>query len=396
MASTAAGSLGHRRSLVDHGSSLDALLICCALLVTAVGGYGIYDLVMAPQSMPRQGSHSDARRGPEGAGFFGTVYGAQGLELCPGQKQVNILVLGTDEKREGGRADTIMLVMINKDTKRAGALSIPRDLMVHMPGHGVQKINAVFAFYRRKGLGEVMTAKTVQAILGIPVDFYIKTDVAKFAKVFDAFGGLDLYVDRDMEYDDEWGDLHINLKKGFQHLNGKQIEGFVRHRHDRHGRYSTDYERNQRQQYVLKELIKQKGHLATVTRLPQIVNALQDMIKTDMSIPELIAFGLLARQVDTNNVISRLIPSHAYMNGAWYAVLEPEGARKVIAEVENAIAGGPIRPDTSPERNEHIGLGTLDVPQTAPTAAKAHASAQSPKASASRSDPAHAATSSSH
>jgi LCP family protein required for cell wall assembly len=371
-------------------------LVCFALLVIAVGGYGIYDLVMAPQEASKQDTGPDARRRSEGAGFLGSVYGAQGLELCPGQKQVNILLLGTDEKREGGRADTILLVMINKQTKRAGALSIPRDLMVHIPGHGIQKLNAVFAFYRRKGLGEIMTAKAVEAILGVPVDFYIKTDVAKFARLFDAFGGLDLYVDRDMEYDDEWGDLHINLKKGFQHLNGKQIEGFVRHRHDRHGRYSTDYERNQRQQYVLKELIKQKGHLATVTRLPQIVNALQDMIRTDMSIPELIAFGLLARQVDTNNVISRLIPSHAYVNGAWYAVLEPEGAKKVIAEVEDAIAGGPIRPDTNPERNEHIGNGSLDVPRTAHTPASAKASGDTSQSHVSRSGSTQAAHSAAH
>jgi LCP family protein required for cell wall assembly len=384
VAISTAGAVGYRRPLVDHGSSLDALLICFAILVTAVGGYGIYDLVMAPQSAPKEGKGNNARPRGEGAGFLGTVFGAQGMELCPGQKQVNVLVLGTDEKREGGRADTIMLVMLRKDTKRAGAISIPRDLMVHMPGHGSQKINAVFAFYRRKGLGEIMTAKTVQTILGVPVDYYIKTDVSKFAQVFDAFGGLDLYVDRDMEYDDDWGGLHINLKQGMQHLNGKQIEGFVRHRHDRHGRYSTDYERNQRQQYVLKELIKQKGHLATVARLPQIVNAIQDMVKTDMSIPELIAFGLLARQVDTGNVISRMVPSHAYMNGAWYAILEPQGTQKVLAEVQSAIAGGQIRPDTSPERNDRIGHGTLDAPKQQP-ADGARAASGSSRTGASRS-----------
>jgi LCP family protein required for cell wall assembly len=370
VAQTAARTASPRIIAGDRSSSLDALIVCFALLTVGIGGYGMYDLVMAPL-MPTKtrGANADASR-QAGSGLLGSVFGSQGMELCPGQQQVNILVLGTDEKTEGGRADTIMLVMLRKDTKRAGALSIPRDLMVHMEGHGTQKINAVYAFYRRKGTGELMTAKTVERILNVPVDYYIKTDVSKFAQVFDAFGGLDLYVDRDMEYDDSWGGLHINLHKGYQHLNGKQIEGFVRHRHDRRGHFSTDYERNQRQQYVLKELIKQKGHLATVSRLPQIVHAIEDMVRTDMSLPELMALGLLARQVDTTKVISRMVPTHAYMHGAWYAVLEPEATRKVVGEVESAIAGGTIAPDASPERNESIGRGTLDTRPAAKPAAQ--------------------------
>jgi LCP family protein required for cell wall assembly len=335
------------------------------LLVIGVGGYGLYDLVMAPQaSLTQHGNDAGKpRRGT--AGLLGSVFGGAGVELCPGQQQVNVLVLGTDERREGGRADTIMLVMLRKDTHRAAAVSIPRDLMVHMEGHGTQKINAVYALNKAKGTGEIMTGQAVSAILGAPVDFYVKTDVTKFPKLFDAFGGLDLYVDRDMEYDDSWGGLHINLRQGQQHLNGEQIEGFVRHRHDKHGRFSTDYERAQRQQYVLKELARQKGNLASATHLPQVVSALQDMVRTDMTLPELVALGMLARQVDTTQVISRLVPTRSYRGGAWYAVLDPAGTRELMGQVEQSLLGGVIPQDTSPERNEHIGQGTL-TPDAAP------------------------------
>ena len=353
----------HRRH--DTGA-LDALVLCVAARVVAVGGYGMYDLFTAPESLVNDGDRQasgEPRRA--GGGFLGNVLGSGGMELKPGRDQVNVLLLGTDEKNEGGRADTILLVMIRKDTKRAAAISVPRDLMVRLPGYGVQKINAVYAFHRRKGTGEIMTAKTVEQILGVEIDYYIKTDVARFPKLFDALGGLDLYVDRDMKYTDRRGGLSIDLKKGHQHLDGKQIEGFVRHRHDARGRASSDQERNLRQQYVLRELIKQKGNLATVARLPQVIHALEGLIKTNMSLAELTALGLLAKDVDTANVISRVVPSHGRMSGAWYAVLEPQRTQAMMAEVAAALTGGDVTPDPHAEASPQIGGGSLTRTETA-------------------------------
>lgn len=349
----------------DTGA-LDALVVCLAVLVVAVGAYGMYDLMMAPESLTKQtGRHAYGEPRRAGGGFLGSVLGSGGVELRPGRDQVNILLLGTDERQEGGRADTILLVMIRKDTKRAAAISIPRDLMVRMPGYGTQKINAVYAFHRRKGTGEIMTAKTVEQILGVEIDFYIKTDVARFPKLFDALGGLDLYVDRDMKYTDRSGGLSIDLKKGHQHLDGKQIEGFVRHRHDARGRASSDQERNLRQQYVLRELIKQKGNFATVARLPQVIHALEGLIKTNMSLAELTALALLAKDLDMDNVVSRVVPSHGRMSGAWYAVLEPQRTRAMMAEVAAALAGGEVTPDPHAEASPQIGGGSLTRAQPA-------------------------------
>lgn len=347
---------------IKRGRAIDTLLVTLVLLVLGVGSYGAYDLVMAPQSLTQHDTENEATRKRQGTpSIFGGIFGLQGIELLPGQNQVNVLVMGTDEKREGGRADTIILMMIRKDTKRVAAVSIPRDLMVRIEGHGTQKINAIYALHRKDEMGEIMTGQTVSRILNQPVDFYVKTDVSKFPKLFDALGGLDLYVDRDMKYDDSWGDLHIDLKEGFQHLNGKQIEGFVRHRHDKHGRYSSDQERNQRQQYVLKELVKQKANLTSATHLPQAIGALRSMVKTDMSVAQLAALALLVKDCDMTNIISRMVPTHSYMNGAWYAVLEPERTRELMAQVDAMLAGGPIMPDDSPERNENIGQGSLNA-----------------------------------
>jgi len=284
------GIIGERHPQAARAAWMDACIAAVAAFVIMAGGYGLYDLLMAPQGADRNTAHKQVGEPSRTeAGLLGSVLSAGGVELCPGKRQVNLLVLGTDERREGGRADTIMLVMIRKDTKRVAAISIPRDLKVRMPGHGYQKINAVYAYHRRLGTGEIMTVRTVEQIfnqwIGYPldIDYYVKTDVTKFPAVFDAVGGLDLYVDRRMYYHDRAGGLYIDLQKGMQHLDGDQIEGFVRHRHDRYGRESSDYMRTQRQQYVLKELVRQKTNMATATRLPELVHALQEMVATNMT-----------------------------------------------------------------------------------------------------------------
>lgn len=361
----------HPHARPSDTGALDVLVVCLAAFVVVVGAYGMYDLMMAPESLTKQtGVHAYGEPRRAGGGFLGSVLGSGGVELRPGQKQINILLLGTDEVQEGGRADTIMLVMLRKDTRRVAAISIPRDLMVRIPGYGTQKINAVYAFHRRKGTGEIMTARTVEEILGVDIDYYIKTDVARFPKLFDALGGLELYVDRNMRYTDRRGGLRIDLRKGRQHLDGKQIEGFVRHRHDSRGRASSDQERNLRQQYVLRELIRQKGNLATVARLPQVIHALDGLIKTDMSMAELTALALLAKDMDLDNIISRVVPTRGHMRGAWYAVLEPQRTRNMMAEAAAALAGGELTPDPHAEASPQIGGGALLPEETAERTAR--------------------------
>ncbi len=350
-----------------RAGAVDVATALIVAVVVALGGYGIYDLMVAPQTVAQAATDEAAGSQLRGTSDGGVLSrDAMVDELCPGQRQVNILVIGTDEKVEGGRADTIMLVMLRKDTKRVAAVSIPRDLKVLLPGHGAQKINAVYAYHRETGDGEAMTARAVEQILEVPVDRYIKTDVAKFYKLFDAFGGLELYVDQDMNYHDRAGDLHIDLEKGYHHLDGKQIEGFVRHRHDRkRSRESTDFERTQRQQYVLKELVRQKAHFASVGRLPQIVQTLKDMIRTDMIASELVGLGLLAKQMDLDNVVCRVVPTHAERSSAWYAVLLPGAAEAMMTELAAVLEGAEIPDYDGPEVNPEIGDGALVPAQVA-------------------------------
>src|SRR3989304_3300791 len=124
------------------------------------------------------------------------------------------------------RADSLLLASFDPATDKINALSIPRDTRAAIPGVGVTKINAAYAFG-----GPGLTIRTVEDLLGVKVDFYIKLGPKSFAKLVDAIGGVEIDVEKDMKYTDNWAGLRINLKKGRQGLYGTQAGGDIRFRH---------------------------------------------------------------------------------------------------------------------------------------------------------------------
>ncbi|MGB9880929.1 MAG: LCP family protein, partial [Anaerolineae bacterium] len=139
-----------------------------------------------------------------------------------GRESFTILVLGLDQKSKFDehapqRSDSIMLVLVDLANKKVSGISIPRDSRVEIPGRGhLDKINAAYAY----GFAP-LSIEAVKNLTGISPDYYVVADTAGFEKMVDLLGGVDLYVEKDMHYDDNWQDLHIHLKKGYQHLNGK-------------------------------------------------------------------------------------------------------------------------------------------------------------------------------
>jgi len=133
-----------------------------------------------------------------------------------GLKRKNILLLGVDSNGAdsdlwvGTRTDTMILLNIDPRTKTVNALTIPRDSKVYLPkGMGVQKINAAHAIG-----GVDMTKKTIEDTLGVHVDRYIMFHDDAVREIVKALGGVDIYVEKDMHYNDYAGHLHINIPKG--------------------------------------------------------------------------------------------------------------------------------------------------------------------------------------
>ena len=202
-------------------------------------------------------------------------------------EHINVLLLGTDDgdsedfdKDIPKRTDAMLLVSFDPDKDQVAILSLPRDTRVEIPGRrGYDKINAAYAY------GGVKLAKrTVANLLQVPIDYYMQVDWQGFIKVVDMLGGVDLDVEKNMDYEDPYADLEIHLKKGKQHLDGNKAGQYVRFRHDEMG----DIGRAQRQQKFLKALAKQAFTVTNMVKMPVIISTATDYVHTDMDFITLI------------------------------------------------------------------------------------------------------------
>ncbi len=177
----------------------------------------------------------------------------------------------------------MLLLRFDPTTNKLTALSIPRDTRTEVEGRGVTKINTANVVG-----GPALSAKTTSELLNdVTIDRYIRINVQGVEKLLDAFGGVTVYVPKDMKYQDDSQHLYINLKAGKQHLNGNQALQLLRYRHDENG----DIGRIQRQQMVMRSLMEQTISPATIGRIPQILSVVQSHIDTNLSMEELMALA---------------------------------------------------------------------------------------------------------
>lgn len=230
----------------------------------------------------------------------------------PNRREVTFLVLGRDRDLDNrrrvlkthGRSDLIMLVRADFEYRTITLLSIPRDTQVQIPGRsGTHKINAAHSYG-----GPRLTMRTVAALTGVRPEHVVRLDFDGFEKAIDALGGVEVTVDRDMDYDDNWGGLHIHLKKGRQRLNGEQAMGFVRFRHADRGPADTDLTRMKRQQALLQALREQAKNPLTLLRAPIACDRARPHLHSSLKIPQLFCLAYFARGVPPNNVRMLSLP----------------------------------------------------------------------------------------
>jgi len=216
-----------------------------------------------------------------------------------GSLKLNLLILGY--QADEATTDTIIVAHLDVGRRSATLVSIPRDTWVPVPGAGYAKINAAYAYG-----GAHATAKVAGKLLGgVPIDAIVALQPENAAAIVDAMGGLDVNVDEAMDYDDEGGDLHIHLRAGEQHLNGSQIAGYLRFRHDA----ASDFGRVRRQQQVLKLMMAQLSEPQNWAKLPQILKLAQKQIHTTMNNRQLASLLTIYRNVPDENVRSFTLPS---------------------------------------------------------------------------------------
>jgi LCP family protein required for cell wall assembly len=240
-----------------------------------------------------------------------------------GASKLNLLVLGYQD--DENTTDTIILARLDVDRRTATLVSIPRDTWTAIPGHGHDKINAAYAYG-----GAKESAKVVSALLGgAPIDAVIALQPEGAAQIVDAMGGLNVDVDEDMSYDDNNGALHIHLKSGEQYLNGAQVVGYIRFRHDA----SSDYGRMKRQQQVLKLMMNQLSRPQNWAKLPRIMKFARKDMQSSLSDQQLLALLEAYRDVPDDNIRSFTLPSKpGWVGDASVVFVDPRWS-KLIGEV---------------------------------------------------------------
>jgi LCP family protein required for cell wall assembly len=241
------------------------------------------------------------------------------------RQYLHVVLLGSDKREDETtwRTDTIIVVSVDLQRNVVRLLSIPRDLWVHIPGHGYDRINTadLWGELASPGGGAAIVKQTIEENLGIPIDYYVRADFAGFTKIVDAFGGVDVNVECSL-YDGEYA----QLEPGVHHLDGEQALGFVRSRET-----TSDFDRIRRQRKVLLAMWDKAKSMDIIPRIPALWVAMSDTFQTDMPLSQVLSLAPLALQLNLNRIFSEAIGPFQVQN--WVT----EDGFQVLLPVPDAI-----------------------------------------------------------
>lgn len=269
----------------------------------------------------------------------------------PITEPVNVLILGSDISYNRGRpddtsptrSDTIMAAHIDPIKKEVNVLSIPRDTRFIIPEKGYyDKINAAYAYG-----GEKLARKAIANLTGAPMHHYVALKVNGLVNIIDILGGVEVNVEKDMHYVDHTAKLNINIHKGRQLLNGTQAHQYIRFRHDEIG----DIGRVQRQQRFIDAVAAKMLNPATIVKLPQLVDAIQKNILTDMSTTEMLKIGNFLRTLKKEQIRMVMLPGRfGNIRGVSYWLTDEEQTKDVVKDIfPDSVYATNVTASTSPD-----------------------------------------------
>ncbi|HUG13893.1 MAG TPA: LCP family protein [Thermomicrobiales bacterium] len=284
-----------------------------------------------------------------------------------GKEPISILLLGVDRRaiQEGdvGRSDTMIVVRIDPVAKRIDMVSIPRDLLVEIPGYYATKINAAYPLGEvagdLPGGGPTLAAQTIEFNFGIWIDYFAEVDIAGMERIIDIIGGIMIDVPRIVKDDqyptDDFGLTRVYFTPGIQRMDGVAAVRYSRTRHD-----DGDFARQHRQHEVLRAIRAQVEVTGIITRLSRIIDEIGDSLRTDvfssMSLRQVTSLAQLGQDIGEENVYSHsLLPyvSEAWIDEGYYLIGDWVGLRALFADFtsdpyttreETATATPPIEP----------------------------------------------------
>lgn len=190
----------------------------------------------------------------------------------------SVLLLGIDTGDDGrveqGRSDTTIVATVNPRDKQTTLVSLARDTYVDIPGQGKQdKLNHAYAFG-----GASLAMDTVENYLNIPINHYVSINMAGLKELVNAVGGIE--VNNNLTFSQDGYDFTI----GKISLDGEQALSYSRMRYeDPNG----DYGRQERQRKVIEGIVQKVLSLNSVSNYQEILTAVSDNMKTDLSFDDM-------------------------------------------------------------------------------------------------------------
>ena len=265
---------------------------------------------------------------------------------------VNVLVVGLDNVEGGSRTDAIALAIFDAQNPGLRIASIPRDSRVYIPGKGWDKINHAYVYG-----GIRLLRETLVNLTGMPIDYFVKVSYKSFPRIVDILGGVDIYVEKRLVYNDYSGKLFINIPAGQQHMNGKTALGYVRFRHDPLG----DIGRVRRQQTFIDNMMKKIKTPSIIPRIPAIVNEVMDAIDTDLAPLEALKLLQFANSLPPDRIKMFMAPGKTgFSKNVSYWILDNNAFSLQLA------AKLPPADDTLLEATDSINLDEKEEVSTSP------------------------------
>lgn len=245
-----------------------------------------------------------------------------------GTDRVNVLLLGIDLRcgEEGPtHTDTMMVITMDPVGMSAAALSLPRDMWVEIPGFGVNRINQAYfqgEAFDYPGGGAGLAVETVEATLGVPIDYYVTVDFEGFVEFVDLVGGISVEVEEEINdptYPDScYGYDPFYIRPGTHDLDGAEALKYARTR----ATAGSDIDRAARQQQVVMAVRDKALRLNAVPRLlaqsPQLWQSFQRSVHTNLRLEEVVQLALLAQDIPRENIRTEVIDyTYVYNEQTW-------------------------------------------------------------------------------
>ncbi|MEH6907837.1 LCP family protein [Neobacillus drentensis] len=256
-------------------------------------------------------------------------------------ENTSILFIGVDDsekRKESGnsRSDALMLATFNKEDKSIKLLSIPRDSYVHIPEKDIYtKITHAHAYG-----GVKLTLETVEELLDVPVDYYVKMNFNAFIDVINALDGVK--VDVPFTFSEQDSKDHakaITLHKGLQELDGEKALAFARTR-----KIDSDIQRGMRQQQIVKAIIAKGSSIKSITNYTDVMEAVGKNMSTDLTFDQMKSFISYIQAGSGINVESlSLKGSDSYINRIYYYQLD----ETALEETKSTLKAHLNRKDTA-------------------------------------------------